>query len=242
MKLRIQKWNYGGTVAIVALLLSMKSLYDLLLAIRGRRIEPICGQGYKEGFFSLASFLGFGLGYWALIKVTKAWLNLLAAQRSDAGHRYEWIAVFAMSAAMPAMALTISSWPNLTITYDLQSGRETAAVQTLRTIHNNQAQFQVMRNRFGTLTDLANAGLIDDYYANGKTVSGYKYNSSDVTADTYCVRAYLANPKCGSRDFIICEDGDVRYVESPTITILKRGEGKPLLPPDPPAPSATSAP
>lgn len=229
MKWKVQRCNYGGTLAVVALLLSVKSLYDLLWAIRGRSSEPVCGQGDKEVFFSFASFLGFGLGYWALMKVTKAWLNLLVTQRSDAGHRYEWIAVFAMGVAMPAMALSVSSWPNLTITYDLQPGRETAAIQTLRTIHNNQAQFQAMRNRFGTLTDLANAGLIDSYYANGKTVSGYKYNSSDVTADTYCVRASLANPKCGSRNFIVCEDGGIRYVESPTFTLLKRGEGKPFV-------------
>lgn len=90
-------------------------------------------------------------------------------------------------------------------------------------------QFQAMNARFGTLKELYAAGLIDARYANGQALSGYEYSSTDVTADTYCVRAYRTAPSCQTRDFIVCEDGEIRYTETPTAAILKRGEGKPLV-------------
>lgn len=232
MRLRIQKWNFGEALAIMALLFSLKSLLDLS-SLSGSPILPNCVQDYGGSFFSLASFFGFVLGYWALKKVTKVWLNLLAARRSDTGHRYEWIAVLAMSLAMPAMTLTISNLTELSFRYRIHPGRETAAIQTLRSIHNNQAQYQAMKGHFGTLKDLNNVGLIEEIYASGRTISGYQYSSSDITTDTYCVRAYRTNPTCHSRDFIVCEDGEIHYVDTPVVTILKRGEGKSLTPPDP---------
>ncbi len=54
---------------------------------------------------------------------------------------------------------------------NLETGRETAAIQTLRTVHNNQAQFSAMKGKFGTLADLKEAGLIDANYASGGAVS-----------------------------------------------------------------------
>ena len=40
-------------------------------------------------------------------------------------------------------------------------------MQTLRTIHNVETQFEAMNSRFGTLKELAEARLIDQNYANG---------------------------------------------------------------------------
>lgn len=241
MKLRIQKWNPGGALAIIALLFSLKSLLDLSKVSENPRWLG-CAQDYGGRFFSLSSFWGFVLGYWALKKVTSFWFHLLAAQRSDVGHRYEWIAVLAMCVAMPAMTLTISNLTDFNFRGSFQLGRETAAIQTLRSIHNNQAQYQAMKERFGTLKDLNNVGLIEEIYASGRTISGYQYSSSNITTDTYCVRAYRAYPKCNGRDFIVCEDGAIRFVETAAVTILNRGEGKPLIPPDPPAQSEISTP
>src|SRR5262247_831395 len=72
----------------------------------------------------------------------------------------------------------------------LETGRESAAIQSLRTIHNNQAQYQATKQRFGTLKELSEAGQLDANYANGSPVNGYIYTSSpEVTQDKYCVQA-----------------------------------------------------
>ncbi len=210
MKWRILQWNFGGALAIIALFLSIKSIVELVLYFSEKSKLPSCAQDYSGVFYSLTSFLGLLLGYWALRKTTWDWLYVLTTRRSDAGHLYEWVAVFAMTLAMPALVMAISSTTAVSFRGDLQSGRETAVLQTLRTIHNNQAQFQAMKGCFGSLKELNKAGLIDEIYASGQTIHGYKYSSSNVTADTYCVRAQRANPSCGGRDFIVCEDGDVR--------------------------------
>jgi hypothetical protein len=53
--------------------------------------------------------------------------------------------------------------------------------------------------------------------------NGYVYSSSDITAKTYCVHADRANEKCGSRDFIVCEDGVIRFIESENRGAAKGG-------------------
>jgi hypothetical protein len=64
------------------------------------------------------------------------------------------------------------------------------------------------------LEELAASGQIDTSHAIGSPISGYVYSASDITAKTYCVHADRANDKCGSRDFIVCEDGIIRFIES----------------------------
>ncbi len=199
--------------AVIGLLLSFGSFFDLgwTLWIHFTRLP--CRSEVLSRFFSLSSLAGvvFGLATFRMLMRKK-------------------IATLAMVFGAPSLLLTIFNFPSSFLLIDLQSGRETAAIQTLRTIYNNQAQFQAMKNCFGTLNDLANAGLIDDYHANGKAISGYRYGFSDVTTNTYCVYAYRVNPQCGGRDFIVCEDGEIRYVETATVRILKRGDGMPLVP------------
>lgn len=229
MKWRIQGWNSGSILAIIALLLSAKSLYDVSLNLEEHHKRIVCGADSGDLFFSAISFLGFALGWRALVKVRKVWFQVLATRRADPGHRVEWVAVLAMSLAMPAIGMTVSNLTDVSFMGCLRLSRETAAIQTLRSLHNNQMQFQAMNARFGTLKELYAAGLIDARYANGRALSGYEYSSTDVTADTYCVRAYRTAPSCQTRDFIVCEDGEIRYTETPTAAILKRGEGKPLV-------------
>ena len=108
-------------------------------------------------------------------------------------------------------------------------GRESSAIQTLRTIHNYQAQYYGLHSRFATLEEMAASGMIDAVYASGRPISGYVYSSSDVTAETYCAHADRANDKCGSRDFIVCEDGAIRFVESEDKGTVRRGEGGALV-------------
>jgi type IV pilus assembly protein PilA len=112
---------------------------------------------------------------------------------------------------------------------NLKTGRESAALQTLKTIHNNQAQFQGAKSRFATLKELNEAGYLDANYANGSPVSGYVYTSAaEVTQDKYCVQATRQAPSTASKDFNVIEDGTIRYVESKSPSPVPHGEGTPI--------------
>ena len=128
------------------------------------------------------------------------------------------IAVFGIMAAILAPKMLDS----------LKQGRETATLNSLRIIHQNQAQYSVLRGRFGDLRELAEAGLIDQSYANGSVISGYVYSSSSVSDETFCVHAVRSSDSVARRDFVICEDGIIRFVESRTPGLVKRGEGAEL--------------
>ncbi|MBO0860685.1 MAG: type II secretion system protein [Chloracidobacterium sp.] len=111
----------------------------------------------------------------------------------------------------------------------LETGRESAAIQTLRTIHNGQASYQATKQRFATLKELNEAGQIDANFANGSPVSGYVYTSApEVTQDSYCVQATRQAASTASRDFNVIEDGTIRYVESKAPSPIPHGEGSPL--------------
>ena len=128
------------------------------------------------------------------------------------------IAVFGILAAIVAPKLSGS----------LKLGRETATLNSLRTIHNNEMQFRELNLRFATLEDLAESSLLDRTYVGGSAISGYVYSSSDVSEDTYCVRAIRTSGAVAHRDFIVCEDGIIHFVESKTPGVVKRGEGSAL--------------
>lgn len=108
---------------------------------------------------------------------------------------------------------------------NIKLGRQTATLNSLRTIHQNQAQYNAMRGKFATLKELQEANLIDSSYANGVAVSGYVYNSTEATADQYCVQATRQAPSTAYRDFNVIEDGTIRYIETKTPAPIPRGEG-----------------
>ncbi|HEV2663484.1 MAG TPA: type II secretion system protein [Blastocatellia bacterium] len=111
----------------------------------------------------------------------------------------------------------------------LKAGRESAAIQTLRTVHSGQATLQASKQRFGTLKELSEAGQLDSNYASGNPVSGYIYTSAaEVTQDKYCVQATRQEASTASRDFNVIEDGTIRYVESKSPGPIPHGEGAPL--------------
>jgi general secretion pathway protein G len=111
----------------------------------------------------------------------------------------------------------------------LKTGRESAAMQTLKTIHNSQATYIGTKQRFGTLKELNEAKLLDANYVNGIPVSGYKYTSdAEVTQDKYCVQATRQAPSTASKDFNVIEDGTIRFVESTNPSPIPHGEGTPL--------------
>jgi len=112
--------------------------------------------------------------------------------------------------------------------HGLQHGRESAAIQTLRAIHNIEMNFEASNSRFATLEELAKSSLIDRNYSGGNAVSGYVYSSSSVSQKTYCVHAVRAGDSVARRDFVICEDGVIRFAESKTPGLVNRGEGAAL--------------
>jgi Domain of unknown function (DUF4190) len=112
--------------------------------------------------------------------------------------------------------------------HGLQHGRESAAIQTLRAIHNIEMNFEADNSRFATLEELAKSSLLDRNYSGGNAVSGYVYSSSSVSQKTYCVHAVRTAPSAASRDFVVCEDGLIYFIESKTPGVVNRGEGAAL--------------
>lgn len=110
----------------------------------------------------------------------------------------------------------------------LKLGRETAAINSLRTVHQNQAQYSAMKGKFGTLQELNQSGLIDAGYANGSAISGYVYTSPEADADKYCVQATRQAATTAYKDFNVIEDGTIRQVESKTPSPVPHDGGNPL--------------
>jgi prepilin-type N-terminal cleavage/methylation domain-containing protein len=111
---------------------------------------------------------------------------------------------------------------------NIKLGRETATIESLRTVHTNQAQYSALKNRFGSLKELSEAGLIDANYSSGSPVSGYVYNSTEATPDKYCVQATRSSAGTAYKDFNVIEDGTIRYVESSAPSAIPHGEGTPM--------------
>jgi type IV pilus assembly protein PilA len=110
---------------------------------------------------------------------------------------------------------------------NIKIGRETATLESLRTIHTNQAQYSALRQKFGSLKELNEAGLIDSNYSSGTPVSGYVYNSTEATPDRYCVQATRQYASTAFKDFNVIEDGTIRFVESSAPSAIPHGEGTP---------------
>jgi prepilin-type N-terminal cleavage/methylation domain-containing protein len=111
---------------------------------------------------------------------------------------------------------------------NIRLGRETATLESLRTIHNSQAHYSALKGKFGTLKELNEAGLVDANYANGVAVSGYIYNSTEATPDRYCVQATRQSNSTAYKDFNVIEDGTIRFIESKTPSPVPHGGGAPI--------------
>lgn len=113
---------------------------------------------------------------------------------------------------------------------NIKAGRETAAVGTLRTIHGAQATFNARKGRYATLKELADDGLIQKHFAEGKAVKEYIYTDGITEPDSsrFCVQATRKSDGSAWSDFNITEKGEVYYVKSTSKTPLPYGEGQPL--------------
>jgi hypothetical protein len=188
-----------------------------------------CGIHLTKYYFSIPSLLGFTLGLIAIIKNAQG-ATASSGEELRAANRIggKWLAIFGVIASAPGLLLTISSLPSSGLYHSPTPGRNSAAVQTLRTIYIIQSQYYATHSRFATMEELDASGMIDSEYASRRPIFGYIYSSSDITTKTYCVHADRANGKCGYRDFVICEDGVIRFIESESKGAVRRGEWRPM--------------
>jgi hypothetical protein len=214
---------------VAALLFGLIGLLELgWVWMENIKARP-CGKPLTEHYFSIPSLLGFTLGLIAIIKNNhEAAPSLVENIQGAIRAGRKWLATIGIIASWPGLLITIASLPSCGIHHCYGPCRESAAIQTLRTIHVVQAQYYATHSRIATLEELAASEMVDAKYARERPISGYIYSSSGITAETYCVHADRANDKCGSRDFIVCEDGVIRFIESEAKGAVRRGEGQPI--------------
>ncbi len=213
---------------IAALLFGLIGLLELgWVWMENLKPNP-CGRPLTEDYFSIPSLLGFMLGLIAIRKNTHgALISLAEGFQATIWPGGKLLAILGVVGSAPGLILAIASLPSCSI-YAIHTCRAIGPLHTLRIIHNSQAQYYATLSRFATLEELNAARYIDAAEANGSPVHGYVYSSSDVTAETYCAHADRANDICGNRDFIVCEDGIIRYTESKVRGTVKRDEGTPI--------------
>jgi hypothetical protein len=105
-------------------------------------------------------------------------------------------------------------------------GKETAAIQALQEIHRSEAAFYSNKKRFANLDELVDAGLLGKNYRENQVVSGYRFSTTDVTKQTFCIHADRAKKSSGNGDLNIAEDGEVRVINAETIGTVARGKGR----------------
>ena len=128
----------------------------------------------------------------------------------------ELMIVVAIIAIIAAIAI-----PNLI--EGRKTANESSAIGALRTIATTQAQFQSSDKEgdgfldyAASLTELSNAGLIDNQLGSG-TKSGYAFSLSGATFDFEC-SATPVTSNTGTRNFIVCTDGVVRFSQGGAAT------------------------
>jgi len=95
-----------------------------------------------------------------------------------------------------------------------QAANEYSAIATLRMLHTAEATFQNSTQRYATLEELIDAGLVDQRF--GAAVAGYRF--SIVPEDQeYTIVATRISENNGRWEFVIQSDGIVRYSASETL-------------------------
>jgi prepilin-type N-terminal cleavage/methylation domain-containing protein len=92
-----------------------------------------------------------------------------------------------------------------------QAANESAAVANLRTINTAQVTYlSSAAGKYGALTDLIVAKLLDDTFTGTK--AGYNYSVTlDATSSDYTIEAVPASPNTGRYGYYSIPDAVVRY-------------------------------
>jgi prepilin-type N-terminal cleavage/methylation domain-containing protein len=95
-----------------------------------------------------------------------------------------------------------------------QAANESHAVANLRTLNTAEVQYISTHQLYGTLTDLANNGLLDNRYTGGS--AGYNY-FVDLSANSldYTAMAEAQAPNSGRYDYYTRPDYIIRYSTDP---------------------------
>lgn len=112
----------------------------------------------------------------------------------------------------------------------VRASRETAAMNSLTTIHKAEVSFNSTKGRYATLKALSDEEFLQDKtYSSGKPINQYVYSDSDVSADTYTAHADRSTTGAGYKDFNISESGIVHYIENKAAKgTVPRGQGVPV--------------
>ena len=118
-----------------------------------------------------------------------------------------------------------------------KSANESSAIGSLRTCASAQVTYSNNNNRYGTITELFNAGnLLDSSIVNSATSpkSGYMYTdgalgSGATSSSQFNIEATRSGVGSGDRDFNVIEDGVVRGVTNTSATgAVAHGSGTPI--------------
>jgi hypothetical protein len=107
-------------------------------------------------------------------------------------------------------------------------GRENAAIQTLRTIHEAQVCFFDTHKRFASLQELFDARLLEINLSRQSPVAGYNFTASGVSESAYCVHATRDSRSEAYRDFNVTEEAVIRANMARVPILLPRDEGVPI--------------
>ncbi len=103
---------------------------------------------------------------------------------------------------------------------------ENNALGVLENLYKAEFQFREKKKRFGTLAELAGEGLVGLPLAQGKTIWGYKFSSSEITDETFCLHADRTENTSGFHDFNITETEEYRSLKSDIKGTVLRGQGQ----------------
>jgi type IV pilus assembly protein PilA len=98
-----------------------------------------------------------------------------------------------------------------------KSANESAAAGNLRTVATAEVTYMTNNNTYGNLTNLAATGtdLIDDSVAAASAAAtakgGYYYTAGTCDTSAFDIRAIRSGLGSGDKDFVVTEDGVVKY-------------------------------
>ncbi len=97
------------------------------------------------------------------------------------------------------------------------AANESAAIGSLRVIASAEATYQAEHDAFGTLSDLASAGLLDEELRDGAVVHSYRFREVTVTPTTFEVSAEPTDDlTAGERAYNVTDDLVIRYSQGKT--------------------------
>lgn len=103
---------------------------------------------------------------------------------------------------------------------------EWKVIRNLYRIYDGEENFKVIRGRYGTLKELAEANLIDPSFAGDQNEFKYRYWISDLSPSTFCLHADRKSLIPSNKDFNMSEDGITRFIRSWNLGSVQRGQGE----------------